>query len=95
MKNNKLPAWRLDNLYSFFVAICVSVFAFAGIYFGIDKRLTRIEDKVDIIATWTVKHQEQTVSLSERMNQNVKDRDKEISVINQQIAAIKTILKIQ
>ncbi|MFA7000363.1 MAG: hypothetical protein WC241_04605 [Candidatus Paceibacterota bacterium] len=86
---------KFSLTYNNIWAILLIIVSFVSLYFGLDKRLTRIEDKVDNIALWTKEHQQQTVSLSQRMNENVQIRDKEISEINQTIAVIKSVLKIQ
>jgi len=75
--------------------IILLVVTVVGIYFGLDKRLTRIEDKVDYISSWTKEHQQQTTELTLRTQNNVRERDQSISDIKETIATIKSVLKIQ
>jgi hypothetical protein len=65
MSKQELPAWRTDNLYSFFVAICVGVFAFAGLYFS-------LSTKFELLA----QRQEYMIKTQEEYN----ERNKEIQI---------------
>lgn len=41
--------WRFDNLYGFVVSIMVSVFAFAGLYYGLSNKIDLLTQKMDYL----------------------------------------------
>lgn len=44
---HEMQPWRIDNLYSFAVAVVIGVFTFASLYFAIVNRLNLMEQKQD------------------------------------------------
>lgn len=45
---NELPAWRIDNLYTFIISIVTMAVTIAGFYFAMVNRLTLIEERQGI-----------------------------------------------
>jgi hypothetical protein len=49
MKKPDLPAWRIDNVFSFGISIITSVFAFAALYFSVVGDIRLIKQDISYI----------------------------------------------
>ena len=47
MSKNQLPSWRTDNMWAFAVSLIVSVFAFAGLYYGLSNKIDLLTQRMD------------------------------------------------
>ena len=67
MTKNNLPVWRVDNYYAFFVSIAVSVFAFAGLYFGLSNKIDLLTQKVDYLVQQVGEYNERNKDVQTRI----------------------------
>lgn len=95
-KENDSITWlQFNNIVPIISSLIMTTLAVASIYFRLNAKLDLAIQKLDHVASLFNEHRQESISLSARMTENVKDRDEEISGIKQQIATIKAILKIQ
>ena len=65
--------WRVDNIYGFFVSIIVSVFAFAGLYYGLSLKIELLNQKVDYLVQQTKEYNERNKEVLTRLGIVEKD----------------------
>ena len=96
MKQKDSITWlQFNNIVPVLVGLVMTAFSISTIYWRLNSKLDLAIQKLDNIALIVQSHQEESKELSARMTKNVQERDNEISTIQQQIASIKAILKIQ
>jgi len=84
MTKDPLPTWRTDNLYAFFVAICVGVFAFAGLYFS-------LSTKFELLA----QRQEYMIKTQEEYNERNKEIQLRLGDHGTRLTKVETLLNIK
>ena len=93
--NDSITWLQFNNVVPLISSLIMTVLAVSAIYFRLDAKLDLAIQRLDTVVALVQEHKNESAGLSVRMAQNVKDRDKEISGIQQQLARIKEILKIQ
>ena len=85
MKQN-LPAWRIDNLYAFFVSIAVSVFAFASLYFGLSLKLELLTQKVEYLVRQTEEYNKRNLDIQTRLGTVESKQNQVVTLLNQHLS---------
>jgi hypothetical protein len=89
---------KIDLSVRNFWAIIMLVVTVTSVYlwnnFRIASDISNIDTNIAFIKDGLNKHLEESKALSKEMTQNVANRDKEINKINETLATVKTILKI-
>ena len=85
MRQN-LPAWRIDNLYAFFVSIAVSVFAFASLYFGLSLKLELLTQKVEYLVRQTEEYNKRNLDIQTRLGTVESKQNQVVTFLNQHLS---------